>query len=261
MIKRTTLSALLVLSGIASTASAQVWSESFDAQSNEGAWEIWWNNYNVIETQGGNPGSYLHFDNLTGSANCQFVEIFPTVWPASFSGDWQTAGVQGLGFDMDVRSGPPNTSFGAITVRVGFDNGTPGNWRDETQAAGTHGKRKIIGSAHDVLDFDAGRGFELKGRNKRTLIYRRYLTADPVVGQLDLEHLAPALELVRCIRRPSPPWHREDRGRREFAVLDWNSRGLGVRSLRACGSHRPSLLLRGAHAHRRQCSKLLLDPG
>jgi len=119
----TTLGTLLALSALTSTASAQIWSEGFEAGSNEGNWEAYWSNVNSIEPTGGNPGAYLRLDNTSASGTCHWVELFPNTWPAGFSGDWRGAGVDSVGLDVNVQVGV-FTTIGAWSFIIGNDNGT-----------------------------------------------------------------------------------------------------------------------------------------
>ena len=92
----------LSLVALAAPARAQVFVEEFTGGTNEGGWVAWWNVYNTLESSGGNPGWYLRLDDLGGPATCHFVEIFSTVWPSAFSGDYRALGVVGLGLDVDA---------------------------------------------------------------------------------------------------------------------------------------------------------------
>lgn len=130
MMLKTALGALLSLSALSSSATAQIWIEDFNSGNNDGTWEVWFNVYNTIESTGGNDGGYLRLDNTSGSLACQFVDIFPGMWPAGFSGDWRAAGVESVGLDVNVGVGPL-TGFGDWTVIIGNDNGTPGDTADD----------------------------------------------------------------------------------------------------------------------------------
>jgi hypothetical protein len=121
------LCAALTFTGIAN---AQVWQEEFTGGSNEGGWEIWWNNYNTIEASGGSPGEYLRLDNSLGGLTCHFLEIFPTSWPASFSGDWRAAGIDRIGLDVNLAAGA-TTGMGEWTIKIANDAGTPGDDADD----------------------------------------------------------------------------------------------------------------------------------
>ncbi|MCB9913534.1 MAG: hypothetical protein H6828_00125 [Planctomycetes bacterium] len=115
---------------LASATRAQVWQEDFTNQTNDGAWEVYWSNYNQIWAGGGNPGYYLRLDTTGGSQTCHFLEIFPTSWPAGFSGDWRAAGVTGVGLDVNELLGPTSAS-GEWRVRIGNDNNTPSDTSDD----------------------------------------------------------------------------------------------------------------------------------
>jgi hypothetical protein len=128
MIRRLLL--LCVLGSLSTTAAAQVWQEEFTAGGNDGAWEVWFNAYNQLPTSGGNPGGFLELDNTTGSLTCHFVEIYPTAWPAGFSGDWRGAGIDHVGLDVNLVTGPVSGG-GEWTVRIANDNGTPANTADD----------------------------------------------------------------------------------------------------------------------------------
>ena len=55
--------ALAVLSVLSTPqAFAQTFTEGFENGSNEGAWAVWWNFPNVIETTGGNPDAFVLFE-------------------------------------------------------------------------------------------------------------------------------------------------------------------------------------------------------
>lgn len=130
---RTALGTLLSLSVLTSSATAQIYTEDFDAGSNVDAWEIWWDAFTTVESTGGNGGGYLRFDNHSGSLTCQFLDIYPvlpTAVPSGFTGDWRAAQIDSVGLDVNVAVGP-FTGFGGWTVVIGDDNGTPADKLDD----------------------------------------------------------------------------------------------------------------------------------
>ena len=114
----------------ATRASAQ-WQEGFDGGSNEGSWEIWWNQHNQVWAGGGNPDFYLRLDNPSTLLTCHFLEIFPTVWPAGFSGDWRAAGVESVGLDVNILQGPAYGQPADWTIRIAKDTGVAGDTADD----------------------------------------------------------------------------------------------------------------------------------
>lgn len=121
----------LTLCLLTSGATAQVWIEDFEGGSNDGDWEIWFSPFNTIETSGGNPNSYLRLNNIGGSSNCHYVEIFSNTAPAGFTGNWRASGVTDLALDVDKQVGPPNDVGAEWVITIGNDNGTPGNDADD----------------------------------------------------------------------------------------------------------------------------------
>lgn len=102
---------------------AQGFTESYENNSDEGDFEIWWDNYNTIQSPGGNPGAYLELDNTQGSATCHFLEILGREWPSAFSGDWRARGITSVGLDVNILQG--SYAGGVLEVVLGTDNGTP----------------------------------------------------------------------------------------------------------------------------------------
>ena len=100
--RRTALTAALIgtLAALTlSSASAQIFVETYDNGHNEGDYEIWFATYNSIPASGGNPDWYLRLDNTAGPLTCQFLEIFPNAWPNAFSGDYRAQGVTSVGLE------------------------------------------------------------------------------------------------------------------------------------------------------------------
>ena len=102
--RRTALTAALATFTL-SSASAQIFVETYDNGHNEGDYEIWFATYNSIPSSGGNPGWYLRLDNTGGPLTCQFLAIFPNVWPNAFSGDYRAQGVTSVGLDANIVQG------------------------------------------------------------------------------------------------------------------------------------------------------------
>ncbi|MCP3920825.1 MAG: DUF2207 domain-containing protein [bacterium] len=121
------LSLLAAAALCTASANGQIFVETYDNGSNEGDYEIWFAPYNTVETSGGNPGGYLHLDNVTsGPATCQFIKIFPNQWPNALSGDYRALGVDRIAIDVNLVFGPqmvPGTS--TWILRLFDDNGTP----------------------------------------------------------------------------------------------------------------------------------------
>jgi len=113
-----TLLGALCLQG---TAGAQAYTETFTA-SDEGAYEIIGDNWNSLETTGGNPGAYKRLMNSAGTGDS--AGILTTSWPSSFSGDWRAAGIGIVGFDMDISAGVYNQGSGIFTITIANDSGT-----------------------------------------------------------------------------------------------------------------------------------------
>jgi hypothetical protein len=113
---------ILACALLTAPAAAQSFTETFDSGSNTGDWEVWWSNYNTIESTGGNPDWYLRLDNTSGSATCHFLRIFMNTWPSAYSGNYRTLGVTSIGLDVNVVQG----AYGGVwTMTLGDDAGTP----------------------------------------------------------------------------------------------------------------------------------------
>lgn len=106
--------------------------ETFDAGSNAYQWT--WGFGNSLPTTGGNPNGYLRTDGLDTFA----PQPRPTLAGSPFVGNYRTAGVTCIGVDLITFA----VDFGAggrpLTLMLIHDNGTPGDFSDDTAAYFMH---------------------------------------------------------------------------------------------------------------------------
>ncbi len=121
----TTLIGAIVLCG---TAQAQIYSEDFTG-SDQGAYELIFAPWNQTPATGGNPANYRRLMNTAGTGD--IVDIRATAWPNAFSGNWRSAGVGSLGFDMNIVAGAFNAGPAIFEIEIVNDNGTPNNDADD----------------------------------------------------------------------------------------------------------------------------------
>jgi hypothetical protein len=125
---RTLITSSLLSALLLGSAAGQSWSEDFDNGSNDANWSAWWDAFNSVPATGGNPGGFLELDNVNGTQNCQFVELFPdpSTLPQPFSGDWRARGVDSVGVDCEFTTSPVPSQNLAWTLTLVSDPGTPG---------------------------------------------------------------------------------------------------------------------------------------
>ena len=145
-----TLLAIAATTLTATPGHAQTFTEGFDNASNEGNWEVWWNNYNLIHGTGGNPDWFLELDNTSGPSTCHWVETFNTTWPCAYSGDYRALNVTSLGLDVDVRSGAYGGEWRLVLVS---DNGTPGDDSDDCKLTHITGQVPPLAPGWTSYDF------------------------------------------------------------------------------------------------------------
>ncbi|MDM7915528.1 MAG: hypothetical protein QUU85_09740 [Candidatus Eisenbacteria bacterium] len=140
------LAAAFVLSPAAALADQFV--ETFDGGSNTGGW-TYGAPTEVIESNGGNPGAYLHASGLD-----TYAPQPRTTQPSIFSGDFRAAGVTSIGVDLATFYVDFSAEGRPLSLMLYSDNGTPGDDLDDW-AAYTMGENiPIPGEGWRSYDFD-----------------------------------------------------------------------------------------------------------
>ena len=117
----------LVVAVVGSAVGAETFVETFDDQSNVGAW--WWGTGNeVIIEVNGHPGAYLQ--DLTLSSCCPMVSSGLGV-ESEFTGDYRAMGVTTVGLDLITLDADFYAGGRMLTVMLFNDNDTPGNVNDD----------------------------------------------------------------------------------------------------------------------------------
>ncbi|MFT4540593.1 MAG: hypothetical protein ACI841_000415 [Planctomycetota bacterium] len=142
---------LTIAAGLIATTVARAQTESFDGGSNDGTWVAWFDAYNAVEPTGGNPDWFLHLDNFTtGPSSCQYVDIFQTTWPNSFSGNYRALGVGSIGLDVNIVEGAYG---GEWSVTLCSDPGTPSDDTDDSKVQWLSAQPPPGGAGWRAYDF------------------------------------------------------------------------------------------------------------
>jgi hypothetical protein len=111
--------------------------EGFEQFSNEGGWNLGLAPGEAIETSGGNPGFWLHSPALDAA----IVRASSTPGVESrFTGDYRAAGVTALGLDAITLHVDFSAEERPMTVMLFDDNGTPGEFTDDSWVYHVGGK-------------------------------------------------------------------------------------------------------------------------
>jgi len=109
-------------------ARADTYVDSFEGGVNAGGW-TYFAPSQTIETDGGNPGAYLHaweLDTIAPQPRTQGGSIF--------TGDYRAAGVTAIGVDLRTFAVDFSAEGRPLTLMLYSDNGTPGDPDDDWAA-------------------------------------------------------------------------------------------------------------------------------
>jgi len=122
---------LLSIGVLAAAAAAEIptFIETFDGGPvNDGQWRLF--GPESYPMTGGNPGRYLRTTNLD-----TWAPWLTTTAPSStFYGNWREAGVIGFGVDINIFAVSITSAGRPATLMLVHDNGTPGDYSDDTAA-------------------------------------------------------------------------------------------------------------------------------
>jgi hypothetical protein len=143
-----TLLFIVMASAWAVAAGAETFTETFDGGSNVGGWSYF--PQELIETDGGNPGSYLHAWGLDTYAPWPTASEEGTI----FSGDYRAMGVSSIGVDLTTIAVDFSADERNCTITLRDGNDTPFDYSDDWVAFKLGPFIPVPGQGWQSFDFD-----------------------------------------------------------------------------------------------------------
>jgi len=145
---RTCAPGIILMLALTAPAAAETFTETFTGGSNVGLWSYF--PQEQIETEGGNPGAYLHTWGLD-----TYAPWPTTTAPESiFTGDYRSMGVTSIGVDLITIAVDFSAEGRNCTLTLRWDNGTPDDYADDWVAFKLGEFIPVPGEGWRSFDFD-----------------------------------------------------------------------------------------------------------